>query len=109
MNDNFDVEGFLRRSPVGPDSGVKRSVMARFEDKSGTRRRSPGRTAFWKRPVPLYAAVAGLILSIGIAFLAGRGTTWFDRRGDAVREESPQVRVNERAEPEWVVAENDLL
>lgn len=109
MTGDFDVEKFLRRQRLELGEGVRRKVMVRFNQARGDGRRNLGRIALWKLPVPLYIAVAGLLVSVGIAFLAGRGTLRPEPRGAVSPEKAQVIGADGYREPDWFVTKNDLL
>jgi hypothetical protein len=103
MKRDSDIERLLKRYPSDPGPEVKRSVLDRFS-RAFASRRSPGHgVRFWNRRIPLYAAAAGVILALGLSFLAGRWAAGHERPEitDANRPATTTVT--------WEPAANDLL
>ena len=109
MRDDFDIEDALRRHRCDPSPRVKQSVLAELDR---TRRHGSihrGAAGFWKRPVPLYVAAAALVIVVGLAFAAGRMTSWTDRQSGLSGEPSREKNDITSRDIHWVAAENDLL
>ena len=104
MKRDNDIERLLKRYPSDPGPEVKRSVLGRFSRAFAIGRPPGHAVGFWKRPIPLYAAAAGVILALGLSFFAGR---WA-----ATPEVSERVDSNRPAAAPavtWEAAVNDLL
>jgi hypothetical protein len=72
MNRKLDIEDLLMRFRITPGERVKRAVLARFAERRGGAGAAPGRMSVWRRPVPLYAAVALVLLAAGLSFAGGQ-------------------------------------
>ena len=109
MRDDYDIEDVLKKSRLRPSPRVKRRVLAEFmssHDAKHTQSVNPG---FWKKPIPLYAVAASLVILVGLSFFAGQKTS---------RPESPPIASQELSQPQeittakdisWRIAERDLL
>jgi len=75
--------------------------MSAYDEAFGGGRAKQGPVAFWKRPVPLYAAAAALVVMIGVSFVAGQRAP--------VQGTTPADGAVTSADIEWSAAENDLL
>jgi hypothetical protein len=109
MRDDIDIEETLRRFESDPGPEVKRSVLARFSQEFGSRRPVPHKAAFWKRPVPLYAAATGIIIAMGLSYVAGQQTAATQRPPETLRGPARALNAGEAPELKWEVAPNDLL
>jgi hypothetical protein len=104
MKRDSDIERLLKRYPSDPGPEVKRSVLGRFS-RAFAYGRSPGHeVGFWKRPIPLYAAAAAVILALGLSFFAGRWAT-----APEMPERVDSIRPAAAAAVTWEAAVNDLL
>lgn len=110
MRDDIDIEEALKRFENEPGPEVKRSVMARFSQRFRGRQPAPNAAAFWKKPVPLYAAAAVIVVAVGLSFVAGRKTSG-PRFVPAVAPGEPARALNTGVAPEvrWEAAPSDLL
>jgi hypothetical protein len=124
MRDDFDVEDVLRRYKAEPGARVKKEVLSRFAGMRGNearlteardtgtretgtaRRRAPG---WWKRPVPLYAAAAALVIVMGFSFAAGERRARVERQSSMAGDTLQTENTRGAADTKWVAAENDLL
>lgn len=107
MTDHDDVEQQLRTFRHHPHERTKRAVMSAYEKSRGagtTRRR-----AFWRRPVPLYAAAAVALVLVGVSFIVGRQVAAPGARRAATIESVPADGVATSQDIEWSVADRDLL
>jgi hypothetical protein len=104
MKRDNDIERLLKGYPSAPGPEVKRSVLARFSAVFATGHTPDHAVVFWKRPIPLYAAAAGVVLALGLSFVAGR---WA-----ATPERPAYHELNQPAAAPavtWEAAVNDLL
>ena len=72
MSKEIDIEGLLKRAPIGSDPRVKRAVLSRYAQRYGKARGSAGMNPFWRKPVPLYLATALVLVIAALSFLGGR-------------------------------------
>ena len=71
MNERIDPEELLKQSKCSPTDRVKRSVMARYDQTYAV----TAKKRFWQRGVPLYQAVAAVILAALISAFSVRNFT----------------------------------
>ena len=109
MNDDFDIEGALRRYSCKPGENTRRSVLARFIQarQGGAPDRNPD--GFWHKPVPLYLVASVILVFACLSFIAGQKTTQGDMQTTVSEEPSQERPVVTSEDIKWVVAENDLL
>jgi hypothetical protein len=106
MKDDFDPEDVLRRYEADPSAKVKRTVLDRFGKEHAERTRRPG---FWKRPVPLYAAAAALVIVMGFSYTAGERRARAEGHPHVTGDTLQTGHTSKTGDVEWVSAENDLL
>lgn len=106
MSDHEDIEEILKRFHHEPGPRVREQIMAAY----GASHR-PGRgwkrLSFWRRRIPLYAAVGALVIAAGVSFIAGQrlgGSTSRAENGQSVRDDGAASDAIE-----WSVAESDVL
>jgi hypothetical protein len=110
MTTDFDVEGALGRFRHEPSARVKRSVMTAFRHTFRGGDRGGRRVRFWRRPVPLYAAAATLLVLVGLSFALGRTTSRAGGSQSGLSPERPGGKnVVTSQDMNWVAAENDVL
>jgi hypothetical protein len=109
MKDNHDIEDMLKKTDLNPSPRVKDRVLSEFQRTLGSNNARVAKMRFWKKPIPLYAAAASVIILVGLSFVAGQKTA---------RPESPPTAAQELSQPDeiktaqditWAVAERDLL
>lgn len=111
MNDKHDIEKILARYRISPGANVKREVLARFNDRFGATGAAPRPVAFWRRPVPLYFAVAAVVAALLVAVpmqnrLLPHGGA--DRQREAARP-GDSGGTSELSDFEWNIAHSDLI
>jgi hypothetical protein len=118
MKNDLDIEDVLKRYRHKPDSGIKRSILARFADKTRLRVKphQSGLPGFWHRPVPLYLVAAQIIVAVGLGFFASRFVPVSKVGSETVQERSAHIEAGEQPldaleteELSWEIAPNDLL
>jgi hypothetical protein len=97
MSDRHDIEEQLKQFRHDPGAQTKERVMSSY------RRAHAVGAPFWRRPVPLYAAAAFVVVMVGVSFAAGRRVSATAGAGEV----SPSVPVS--IDVEWSRAECDLL
>jgi hypothetical protein len=109
MNARFDIEALLKRLRTEPSPRVKRAVLSKYAECFGGARQDDRGTAFWRRPVPLYAAA--LIAVVAVA-LSVAGERMLARESRRARESSANVQDSLAApelEQKWQFAPRDVL
>lgn len=111
MNDKHNIEKTLARYRILPGVNVKRAVLARFNERFGAAGAAPRPVAFWRRPVPLYFAVAAVVAALLVAVpiqnrLLPHGGA--DRHREAVRP-GDSGGTSELSDLEWHIAHSDLI
>lgn len=109
MNDDIDIEETLQRYPSDPGPRVKRSVLSRFARTVGSGRTVNHSAGLWKRPIPLYAAVATMVIVVGLSFFAGQKSSSRQRPVDPSPKSPQTLKVTTIPEVTWEVAPNDIL
>lgn len=109
MRDDIDIEEALKRFESEPGPEVRRSVLARFSQRSGGRRPASGAAGFWKKPVPLYAAAVCVVVAVGLSFVAGQRTAAIQKPPETLRQPARTLNAGSAPELKWEVAPNDLL
>lgn len=112
MNDKHDAEKILERLRIGPGAGVKRSVMERFNERFGAVRDTRPPIFFWRRPVPLYLAVAAVIAALLVAAPVQNRLFPRDDRRYAHQESGKTVNsasTVEAADIRWNIAHSDFI
>ena len=71
MNRKLDIEDLLMRFRIVPGERVKRAVLARYAERFGCPRGARG-TKSVLRPVPIYVAIALILLAAGLSFVGGQ-------------------------------------
>jgi hypothetical protein len=104
MTDHHDIEETLKQFKHEPAPKSKQAVMNAYRNAFAAR---PG-IAFWKRPIPLYAAAIIAIVLVGVSFVAGLRSSM----GVETRVSAPEENVDGAVtsqDIEWRPAQNDLL
>ncbi len=109
MRDDIDIEEGLRRFHGDPGPEVKRSVLARFSRRFGNGGPVRDKTSFWRKPIPLYVATAGVIIAVGLSFLAGQRTASSQRSPEGLRDAVQTENAGSTREVKWEAAPNDLM
>lgn len=106
MNEKRDIETLLKQYRHEGGDRPKQAVLAAFQRRHGRKRPDASAASFWRRPVPLYAMVATLVILAAVSFLAGqRMTAW----GGSAVEDAPPSRAFSPQDLPWSAAQNDLL
>jgi len=109
MSDRHDIEETLRRFRHDTDARARDAVMSSYRDAfpGGA---PPRRAGFWKRPIPLYAALAAVVVMVGLSFVAGRHLPGA-RGGQSGLPSAPtgETVTPAAADIEWTRAESDAL
>ena len=109
MRDDYDIEDALKKSRLRPSPRVKKRVLSEFIRSHDAKHAQSVEPGFWKKPIPLYAVAASLVILVGLSFYAGQKT---------LRPESPPTVSQELSQPQeittaqditWRIAERDLL
>lgn len=106
MNDRHDIEAQLKAFRHRPDDRVKGAVMEAYAAGSATDTRRRG---FWRRPVPLYAAAAVVVVTVGLSFFAGTRVSPPVHPVTAVQPADTVDGVVTSQDIEWSAAERDIL
>jgi len=124
MKDDMDIEKTLKQYRSDPSPHVKQSVMNHFASKHGDRREanhgkhpagfdgganSAGTGRWWRRPVPLYIFAAGVVLAIGLSFVAGRMTSITHDSSHERTAVQPASYSVDLEDIQWETATNDVL
>ena len=112
MKEKHDIEKILMRYRRVPGANVKRSVLKRFNDRFGAAGSDPLPIRFWRRPVPLYLAVAAVVAAVlVVAPIQNR----FFPRGAQPENRRETIRpvdsgaVFDTSDLKWNIAHNDLI
>lgn len=105
MNERDEIESRLRGFDHAPGEAVKRSVLGEFRRRrrDGGRPRDPA--PLWRRPVPLYAVAALLVLATGLTLAAGKSGVFPRGPGAASR----HVAADSTRVPAWSTVVCDQL
>jgi hypothetical protein len=105
MTDHRDIEETLKRFDRAPDAETKAEVMSAYRRAF----EAGARAGFWRRPVPLYAAAAVIVVLVAASFVAGQRTSM--SAGARADRATPGVTdgVVTSQDIEWRPAQNDLL
>ena len=109
MNDKLNIEDLLKRFRCDPSPVVKRAVMSRYAELCGRGRLATAAQRLWRRPVPLYFALALIVVAAGLSFVGGQQLS---RREVSPRDTSTVAQdttTGASFEPQWKYAPNDIL
>jgi hypothetical protein len=107
MSDHEDIEEILTGFHHESDPRVREQVIATYGASHG-----PGRgwkrVSFWRRRIPLYAAVGALVIAAGFSFIAGQRLGGSTSRAENVQSGRDDGTAASDA-IKWSVAESDVL
>ena len=109
MNDKLNIEDLLKRFRRDPAPRVKRAVLSRYAELCGRRRTPAVAERLWRRPVPLYFALALIVVAAGLSFIGGQQLS---RREASPRDTSTVAQDTTTGAPleqQWKYAPSDIL
>lgn len=109
MKDDHDIEDILRNNDLHPSARVKQRVLSEFKRAAGSDSASVVPMSFWRRPVPLYAAVASMVVLVALSFVAGTKSARPDKLPIATQELTPPAEIKSAQDIAWHVTERDNL
>ncbi|MCK5619572.1 MAG: hypothetical protein KAJ17_09230 [Candidatus Krumholzibacteria bacterium] len=109
MRDDYDIEDALKKSQLRPSPRVKKRLLSEFMRSHGAKHAQSVEPGFWKKPIPLYAVAASLIILVGLSFAAGQKTSRPESPPTASQELSQPQEITTAKDITWRIAERDLL
>ena len=109
MEDNHDIEDALKKSRLRPSPRVKKRVLSEFMRSHDAKHAQSVEPGFWKKPIPLYAVAASLVILVGLSFFAGQRTSQADNQPTASQQLSQPQEITTAQDITWRIAERDLL
>jgi len=109
MKKDIDIEELLKRHRIEPSARVKQSILARFVDTFERKESSGTILRFWKKSIPVYAALLIVIAAGLLSFYAGRNINKSNRQTTMHYESSNEQNGAPTEEIPWHIARVDLL
>jgi hypothetical protein len=94
---------------MGLDDAVRGKVLSRYGRVFGAPRRGADSIVFWRRPIPLYLTVAGVLAAASIAFYAGMRVPGASDESQPIPRPLRDAAAVTAGDLEWETAPNDAL